>query len=253
MDRRNFFRKTALVGAGAILIPEIVQSALNESYTGNELMKSGFKKNGVVLFQGDSITDAGRKRDEDLIPNKQSQLGTGYALLTSGELLFKYPEHNLNIYNKGISGNKVYQLQERWEKDCLQLKPDVLSILIGVNDYWHMKNGKYEGDLAKYNADYRDLISYTQLKLPDVRIVICEPFILSGGTAPDETWEVEFDPYRKAAKKIATDFELKFVPFQSVFNKALQKAPAEYWGKDGVHPSLAGAQLMAHAWMKVMA
>ncbi len=247
MNRRSFFKKTALVGAGAAFMPTAVNAAIS-STSGI----SGLKNNTIILFQGDSITDAGRNRNDEDTANKQSMLGSGYAMLTSAELLCKFPKNNLQIYNRGISGHKVFQLQERWEKDCILLKPDILSILIGVNDYWHMKNGKYEGDLAKYNADYRNLINDTKSKLPDTKIVICEPFIIAGGTALDETWEPEFDSYRKAAKQIATDFKAVFVPFQSAFNEALKKAPASYWGNDGVHPSLAGAQLMAHTWLKAV-
>lgn len=252
MDRRNFFRKTALTGIGAITFSEILQAAIPEAGSNIKKLKSGIPDKGVILFQGDSITDAGRKRDDQDIPNKQSMLGSGYAFLTAAELLCRFPEKELNIYNRGISGNKVYQLQERWQNDCLDIKPDILSILIGVNDYWHLKNGNYDGDLEKYDRDYRKLISDTIKALPDIQIVICEPFILAGGKALDETWEGEFDGYRKIAGQIAKDFNTKFVPFQSVFNEALKKAPAKYWGGDGVHPSLAGAQLMAQAWLRVV-
>ncbi len=250
MNRRNFFKKTAIAGVGAIVLPEIVNAAIPGTSSENAL--AGLKKDTVILFQGDSITDAGRKRDVENDANSQAMLGNGYAMLTAANLLSTNPLQSLKIYNRGISGNKVFQLQERWVKDCLNLKPEVLSILIGVNDYWHKKNGKYEGDLAKYDADLRDLIVSTKKELPGVKIVLCEPFILAGGTALDSSWESEFSGYRNAAHQIARDFELIFVPFQKVFNEALKKAPAEYWGKDGVHPSLAGAQLMAQAWLKAV-
>jgi lysophospholipase L1-like esterase len=82
--------------------------------------------------------------------------------------------------------------------------------------------------------------------------VLCEPFIIAGGTALDETWEIDFAGYREAARQIARDLNLILVPFQKVFNEALKKAPAAYWGKDGVHPSLAGAELMSQAWLKAV-
>ena len=250
MDRRSFFKKTALAGAGAVLIPEILNAAIPEQKETSDVLKV---KNGqVILFQGDSITDAGRKRDDEGIANKQSMLGNGYAMFAAAQLLAENGDKNLQIYNRGISGNKVYQLRDRWEKDCIDLKPNVLSILIGVNDYWHKKKHNYDGDLAKYNADYRDLIAYTQKHVPGIKIIICEPFIIAGGSALDETWENEFAGYRDMAKGIARDFNTSFVPFQKVFNEALKKAPAAYWGGDGVHPSMAGAQLMAQAWLKSM-
>lgn len=250
MNRRNFFKKTVIAGTGAILIPEIVKAAIPG--TNAESAVAGLKHNAVILFQGDSITDAGRKREVENDANSQAMLGNGYSMFTAAGLLANQPEYSLKIYNRGISGNKVFQLQERWEKDCLNLKPDILSILIGVNDYWHTKTGGYQGTLAKYNADLRDLIASTKKELPGVKIVLCEPFIIAGGTALDETWEADFSGYRDTAKQIAKDFNLIFVPFQKVFNEALKKAPAAYWGKDGVHPSLAGAELMSQAWLKAV-
>jgi len=250
MDRRNFFKKTVIAGTGAILLPEIVNAAIPEMSSVAAL--AGLKKNTVILFQGDSITDAGRNRDAEKDANSQSMLGNGYPLFAAASLLSTHPTQSLKIYNRGISGNKVFQLQERWEKDCLNLKPDIVSILIGVNDYWHKKNNQYDGTLEKYDTDLRKLIVATKKALPGVKIVLCEPFILAGGTALDSSWEAEFAGYRDVANRIARDFNLIFVPFQKVFNEALKKAPAAYWGKDGVHPSLAGAELMAQAWLKAV-
>ena len=248
MDRRNFFKKTAI--AGAILLPEIVNAAIPE--TSSAMASAALKKGMVILFQGDSITDAGRNRDAENEANSQAMLGNGYPLFAAANLLATYPAQSLKIYNRGRSGNKVFQLQERWKKDCLNLKPDIVSILIGVNDYWHKKDNKYAGTLKKYNTDLRNLIVTTRRQLPGVKIVLCEPFILAGGTALDSRWEAEFSGYRDAANRIARDFNLIFVPFQKVFNEALKKAPAAYWGKDGIHPSLAGAELMAQTWLKAV-
>ena len=103
----------------------------------------------MVLFQGDSITDAGREKEKQL-PNSAWSFGNGYAMLAAANMLNSMPEKELVIYNRGISGNKVYQLAERWDADCLDLKPAVLSILIGVNDYWHTRNGSYNGTVS-YN------------------------------------------------------------------------------------------------------
>ena len=113
------------------------------------------------------------------------------------------------------------------------------------------KKATLAGVGAVYDADYRDLITYTQKHLPSTKIVICEPFIIAGGTALDETWEGEFSGYRNVAKQIAKDYNTKFIPFQKIFNTALKKAPAAYWGADGVHLSMAGAQLMAQAWLRL--
>ena len=250
MNRRNFLLKSAATGTAALLLPKIVQAASPGTASTNAAHGYKLSKGNIILFQGDSITDAGRDRKDEATPNSQSALGLGYPLFATASVLANHPDEALNLYNRGISGNKVYQLAERWENDCLALKPNILSILIGVNDFWHTKTGGYKGTVETYATDYQKLISQTKNALPDVKIAILEPYIIHGGTALDNTWESGFAPYRNAAKKIATDNRLIFVPLQSVFNEALNHAPAEYWGKDGVHPSMAGAQLIAQAWLK---
>src|ERR1700749_1882086 len=130
--RRNFIKNTAVGTIAALALPELVSAALVKE----SIKKIHIDKDDVILFQGDSITDWGRDRSKST-PNNTSALGSGYVIFTSGQLLLEHPEKNLQIYNKGIAGNKVYQLAERWDADCLALKPNVLSIHIGVNDYWH--------------------------------------------------------------------------------------------------------------------
>jgi lysophospholipase L1-like esterase len=253
MDRRDFFKKTAVAGAATLLIPEIVKAAIPESLSNHASRKYSLSKKGeTILFQGDSITDCGRSRKDEETPNMQAQLGSGYALFAAANILANHANKELKIYNRGISGNKVFQLAERWENDCIALNPGILSIMIGVNDFWHTKTHAYTGTVETYATDYSKLIANTQKALPNVKIVILEPFIIHGGKALDDTWENDFAPYRKAAKKVATDYDLNFVPLQSVFNEALKQAPSNYWSSDGVHPSFIGAQLIAHAWIKAV-
>ncbi|MBP7050586.1 MAG: SGNH/GDSL hydrolase family protein [Phycisphaerae bacterium] len=202
----------------------------------------------VVLLQGDSITDAGRDRGREGNANDGRALGGGYAYLIASRLLAERADANLKIYNRGISGNKVFQLAERWDKDCIALKPNVLSVLIGVNDIWHKLNGQYDGTVAVYERDYRALLERTKRELPAVKLVVCEPFVLRCG-AVNEKWFPEFDGFRAAAKKVATSFGAVFVPFQSAFDEAVKKAPPAHWAGDGVHPTMAGAALMAQTWL----
>jgi len=209
----------------------------------------GLIENGdVILFQGDSITDAGRDRGREDSANDVRALGMGYAFLASSHLLFEHADANLKIYNRGISGNKVFQLANRWDKDCIGLKPNVLSILIGVNDIWHKLNGQYDGTVEIYERDYRALLERTRHALPGVKLVVCEPFVLRCG-AVNEKWFPEFDGYRTAAKRVATDFGAVFVAFQLAFDEAVRKAPPAHWAGDGVHPTMAGACLMAQTWL----
>ncbi len=242
-NRRSFIKKAALGGLMAVSIPEILATSIPAGKAKNSLAK-----NNVILFQGDSITDSGRNR-EDSNYNSAKAMGFGYAMLSGAVLLEKYPEMDLRVYNKGISGNKVYQLAERWEIDCLDLKPDVLSILIGVNDIWHKLDGHYNGTIEIYKNDFTALMERTKKALPNVKLIICEPFAVQGVKAVDAKWYPEFYSYQKAAREIATQFEATFIPFQKVFDEAQKQAPGIYWTNDGVHPSLAGSQLMARAWL----
>lgn len=247
-DSRRSFLKNASIGTiAAIGLPQIVSAAMANEKT----KKIELSVNDVVLFQGDSITDWGRNHS-DKDPNNTDQLGSGYALLAASQLLLAHPEKNLQIYNKGVSGNKVYQLAERWDTDCLALKPNVLSIHIGVNDYWHTLTAGYKGTIDTYIADYHKLLDRTKTALPDIKLIICEPFAQTGVNAVDSKWYPTFDLFRKAARDIADEYKAAFVPLQSVFDKATTLAPATYWNRDGVHPSVAGEALMARAWVSVV-
>ncbi len=250
LSRRNFIKRSAFQAAGVASVPMILSATL-PTVSSKKAALPKLCNGDVVLFQGDSITDAGRNRDAQK-PNDAWSFGPGYALMAAASLLEQMPEMGLSIYNRGISGNKVYQLADRWQQDCLDLKPAVLSILIGVNDYWHKRNGNYDGTVEVYENDYRALLKRTKENLPDVTLVICEPFSVDGGTAIGEGWQQEFEPYREVAKKLSEEFDTLFVPYHSIFIEALKHAPAAYWCPDGVHPSMAGAQLMAQAWLKVV-
>lgn len=244
--RRNFLKTASVGGLITLVSPTLLSAAPNEKKA-----KITLSENDVILFQGDSITDTGRSRDNNNA-NDVSALGKGYAFLAACELLNSHADKNLKIYNRGISGNKVYQLAERWDKDCLDLKPTVLSILIGVNDYWHKHNGKYNGTSKVYQDDFRKLLERTREKLPNIKLIIAEPFAVNKVSAVDDTWYPEFNEYRVAAQAIAKEFNAAWIPLQKVFDEAQKRAPGKYWTGDGVHPSLAGAQLMANAWLDVI-
>jgi len=246
-SRRSFIKKAVFGTVAAISIPEILSAAMPKK----KIKSIKLLKDQVILFQGDSITDSGRNK-EDTGYNSARNLGSGYPLLAGAAILNEYGDLNLRIYNKGISGNKVFQLAERWDKDCLELKPDVLSILIGVNDIWHKLEGRYDGTPEIYRNDYIALLERTKTALPDVKLIICEPFGVKDVRAVDDKWYPEFYEYQKAAIEIAEMFSATFIPYQSVYDEAQKKAPGSYWTGDGVHPTLAGAQLMAEAWLKAV-
>jgi lysophospholipase L1-like esterase len=246
-NRRSFIKKAALGSLVAISIPEILSASMGSG----ENSKLKLQKVSTILFQGDSITDAGRNKEDNSF-NSPRALGSGYSLLACAALLEKFASLDLKIINKGVSGNKVFQLADRWDKDCLQIKPDVLSILIGVNDLWHKLSGQYDGTVEIYKRDYIALLEKTKQALPQIKLIICEPFAVNGVRAVDDKWYPEFYDYQKAAREVATQFGATFVPFQKIFDEAQKQAPGVYWTGDGVHPSLAGAQLMASAWLSVI-
>ncbi len=234
-------------GFMAVSIPEILSASMVPS----AMRKNSLTKDNIILFQGDSITDSGRNRDDNSF-NNAGALGSGYPMLAGAALIEKYASLNLKVYNKGVSGNKVYQLAERWDSDCLDIKPDILSILIGVNDIWHKLNGQYNGTVEIYRHDYIALLERTKKALPNVKLIICEPFAVPGVKAVDDKWYPEFYGYQKAAMEIAAQFKATFIPYQRIYNEAITRAPGVYWTGDGVHPTLAGAQLMAQAWVEAV-
>jgi lysophospholipase L1-like esterase len=200
----------------------------------------------TILFQGDSITDAGRNRDQSA-PNTGNALGTGYPLLLAAALLRAQPDRNLKIFNRGVSGNKIPDLQSRWENDTYALRPDILSILIGVNDYWHTRTLGYTGTAAQYESGFTALLADTKRRLPSVRLVILEPFVLRTG-AVDASWFPAFDERRSIATRVATQAGATFVALQKFFDDAAAKSTPSYWLGDGVHPTPAGHALIAERW-----
>lgn len=257
MSLKNYTREEFLQGitqatiASFAFIPFVTGKAPDKKTHTTESAKLPVPDDAIILFQGDSITDAGRNKNEEL-SNDASALGSGYAFLAAVDLLGSHPSKKLQCYNRGISGNKVFQLSERWETDCLNLKPDILSILVGVNDFWHTLDFNYKGTAETYEDDYRKLMERTKKALPDTKIIIGEPFALRAGSAVNDSWYPNFPKYQDAAKAVAKDFGAAFIPFQSIFDAASEKVPATYWSADGVHPTLAGSHLMAKAWLETV-
>lgn len=250
LSRRPFLAR-ALAAAGGLGAAGLSSCAgSREASAGPRAARSDplIEPGDVVLFQGDSITDAGRERASEGQANHAPALGGGYAFLAAAGLMVRQPGCGVRVHNRGISGNKVHQLAARWQADALELEPDVLSILIGVNDIWHTRGGGYEGTVAIYERDYDALLGRTRDALPDVKLVVCEPFVLRCG-AIDETWFPEFDEYRAAARRVSEGHGATWVPFQETFERAARFAEPKTWAGDGVHPSSAGAALMAQTWL----
>lgn len=246
-DRRNFIKTAAWGSALALGAPALVSAAIAEKSP----KKVSLSDNDVVLFQGDSITDMGRNRSRK-DANDNSGLGPGYPFIAASELLRNNPGKNLQIYNRGISGNVVPQLSARWDADCLDLKPNVLSILIGVNDYWHTLSGGYKGTVKSFGDDYKALLERTRKSLPQVKLIIGEPYAIPGVKAVDNSWFPAFTEYQHIARELAASYDAVFIPYQSIYEQAIKRASAKYWTGDGVHPNAAGDALMAHAILDVI-
>ena len=201
-----------------------------------------------LLFQGDSITDAGRDRSI-VTANGLRALGGGYPLLLVGMLRERRPDLDLQVFNRGISGNTVDDLTARWDADTVAMKPTAISILIGVNDIWHTLSGNYKGTPEKYEAGYHALLEVTRTALPGVKLVVMEPFVLRVG-AVDAGWFPEFDKYRAAARRVASEASATFVDLHDMFQKLANKSSPGYWAADGVHPTIAGHAAIARQWLE---
>ncbi len=236
MNRRHLLAATAAASAAALPFRQARAAA------------PSLDPGATILFQGDSITDAGRDRKSEATANHPAMLGRGYPFHLAGQLLADHASLGLSIYNRGISGNKVPDLAARWQNDCLALKPNLLSILIGVNDLWHKLNKKYDGTPEVYRDGFAALLEQTRQALPGITLVVCEPFVLRCG-AVNDSWFPEFETRRAIASDVAKAAGAIWVPFQEAFNAAV-KAGTEpaYWAADGVHPTQAGHGLMARVW-----
>ncbi len=203
--------------------------------------------NDHVLFYGDSITDAGRRAKQ----NNNQGLGHGYAAISAALLGARHAERNLRFTNRGISGNRVYDLEDRLDADLIDLAPDVVSVLIGINDTWRRYDKDIVSPVEEFDACYRRILERIRERL-GARLVICEPFLLP--VPPDRAaWREDLDPRIEAVRGIAADFRATLVEFDGLFAAAAQRREPAYWLPDGVHPTPAGHALMAEAWIDAIA
>lgn len=205
---------------------------------------SRLQQGDVVLFQGDSITDCGRDR------NNPESLGGGYPLLVDSLFGMKYPELGVKFLNRGIGGNRVVDLNERWQEDCLDLKPTWVSIYIGINDCWRRYDSGDPTSTEDFKAGYRRLIERTKEAL-DASLILIEPFVLP---YPEDrkAWREDLDPKIHAVRELAVEYNTLLVPLDGLFAAASARREAAFWAPDGVHPSPAGHGLIAKAWLETM-
>lgn len=199
-----------------------------------------------ILFEGDSITDTGRNGNG----GSTIAIGQGYAMLIAGELGLKYPQQ-YTFVNNGISGSRVVDLYARIKVHVWNHEPDVLSVLIGINDVWHEFGGKNGVEADRFETVLRMYVNDTKKRLPNIKILLLEPFLLPGTATSgnEEGFRTETELRAQAVRRVAEECGCTLVPLQKKFEEACALAPASYWIADGVHPTPAGHALIAKEWL----
>jgi lysophospholipase L1-like esterase len=203
------------------------------------------KENDLVLFQGDSVTDAGRNREDG------NNLGMGYPNTIACWFSAMYPQMNVKFLNRGVGGDRVCDLQNRWKADCIDLKPSVVSIMIGINNTWRRYDSANDPTSAeKFETGYRDLLTQIRKKL-DARIILCEPFLLHV-QAQQPQWREDLNPKIDVVRKLAIEFNALLLPLDGIFAQAATRKTPTFWTDDGVHPTPTGHALIAQNWLKAI-
>lgn len=205
--------------------------------------------NDVVLFQGDSITDGGRQRTGS---DFNHIMGQDYAYLLAAQIGSAEPEQNLQFVNRGVSGERAVDLAARWQADAIDLHPNLLSILVGINDF--TAEGERAQTLEQFESNYTALLTRTIAALPETKIVLGEPFMLPVRKYKEDyaVRMVELKKRQAVVTRLGAKYHLPVVHYQAAFDAACMKAPADHWSWDGIHPTYAGHGLMAREWLRTV-
>lgn len=209
-----------------------------------------FEKNEIILFQGDSITDTGRSYF------RLNSLGEGYPLAISQKLGALLPQHNIQCLNRGVSGNRIYDLKRRFKRDCTELYPfpTIISIYIGVNDTWRLFDMGVHSPVERFEEIYRELLDEVLAVRKQTKLILLAPFVLEN--EPDKAeWHADLDPKREAVRKLALEYSARFIDLQEVFDEEMKKTGEGplYYTVDGVHPTPIGHALIADRWIEAFA
>ena len=255
MNRRTFIGSSAACASVAVVTAgaEAAGARANASgVTGYNYRLPKIRKGATLLFQGDSITDMNWGRRES---DRNHYLGHSYVFLLAARLGVEMPEAQLDFYNRGNSGNKVADLRRRWQKDAIEMKPDILTILVGTNDAGiGLRNPQKKVTPEAFEADYRAILDTSRKANPELRLVLMDPFVLPTGplTNPEAYRQRRglTDKFREIVTKLAGEYDAVHVPLQDIFDAAAETATPEHWMWDGVHPLPQGHELIARHWLQ---
>jgi lysophospholipase L1-like esterase len=240
-SRRSFIKASTLASLSLGLAADALAETTLEAPDKNDL---------VFLFQGDSITDGNRGRD---LSDLNHVMGHGYACNIAGRVGADFAKHGFSFYNRGVSGNTVSDLKNRWQTDALDIKPDVLSILVGVNDTnVYIKNKDRRDPLDQFEYDYRVLLNQSRQENPNLLFVLGLPFVYPGSRTNEylNLWKSSIDQRTQIVKRLAAEFNAVIVDYPAMFDKVIKDTSVNYWIWDGVHPTVPAHELMAREWIK---
>jgi lysophospholipase L1-like esterase len=248
MKRRRFFMRGAALAAGAATFGGANGQVQDGEIGGYDYRLPGVQKGSRLLFQGDSITDMKWGRNQ---ADRNHYLGHSYVYLIAARLGVDLPEAQLDVYNRGMSGHKVGDLRKRWQKDAIEMKPDLLSILIGVNDVGRNLEGL---DIEAWEEDYRFILEASRKANPKLRLVLLDPFVLPSGRFEDgdlyKKWRDQVERLIPIVGSLVKDYDAVRVETQKIFDAAAKVVTPQHWLWDGVHPLPQGHELIARNWLQ---
>lgn len=200
----------------------------------------------VLMFTGDSITDCDRGR-----PIGEGQgLGSGYVAIVDQLLAALHPQKLIRVLNTGVSGERVTSLKQRWQRDVLDIAPNWLSIMIGINDVWrHFDNLEPDQvDIDLYESTYRDILDWVRPTLDG--LVLMTPFVHE--TNRQEPMRAMLDDYGAVVKRLAPEYDAILVDVQGAFDDTMQYRAAQSLSDDRVHPNPTGHMIIAHAFARAI-
>ena len=254
MKRRGFL----LRGGIASGILTMGKSGLAQEQSKETLLGNGynytlpkFDQGTKLLFQGDSITDMQWGRNQK---DRNHYLGHSYVFLIASRLGVDMPGAKLDFFTRGVSGNKVGDLRKRWQKDAIEMNPDWLSILVGVNDVSQSRGQPV--NLEKWEEDYRHILNASRERNPDLKMVLMNPFVLRMTRLQPldvwKHWRGEIEKLGKIVTRLAKDFNAVHIDTQKIFDQVAEQVSPSHWIWDGVHPLPQGHELIARNWLQAV-